>query len=294
MGKRFGGKYSPPSGDSRPDVTPQGAFQKAKVDPVGARANLMFMPAIFLASFSLNDGAIGLALGMIGAAILVFAAWLLRDGLRAEAAYNDRKVARRPAIPRKLFASVLTGVGVGLAVYKNHPGVLGPVLLGLVATVLHATAFGFDPMRDKGMDGIDTHQQDRVARVVDEAERHLSAMREEIRRAGDRQMEGRVERFQDAARDMIRTVEEDPRDLSSARRYLGVYLLGARDATAKFADIYARTRDEAARRDYAQLLDDLEQSFSARTRKMLLEDRSDLTVEIEVLRERLEREGVHL
>ncbi len=70
--------------------------------------------------------------------------------------------------------------------------------------------------------------------------------------------------------------------------------MGARDATIKFADIYARSRDAQARTDYLALLDDLEQNFDARTRKMLLEDRSDLTVEIDVLRERLQREGVRL
>ena len=105
-------------------------------------------------------------------------------------------------------------------------------------------------------------------------------------------METRVEKFQTAARDLIRTVEEDPRDLTAARRYLTVYLMGARDATAKFADIWLRTRDGQALADYAALLDDLEQNFAARTRKMLLDDRSDLTVEIDVLRERLQREGV--
>ena len=294
MAKRFGGKYSPTAGDASETPTPRGNFQGARVDPVGARANLMFMPPVFLGAFSIGDGAVGMALGLAGAAILVLAAWLLREGLRAEAAYNTRKVARRPAFPRKMFASVLTGIGVGLAVYKNDPALLAALIFGVAAMALHAAAFGFDPLQNKGMEGIDTHQQDRVARVVDEAERHLSAMTDAIKRAGDRQMEARVERFQETARDMFRTVEADPRDLSSARKYLGVYLLGARDATAKFADIYARTRDEQARNDYAQLLDDLEKSFSARTRKMLLEDRSDLTVEIEVLRERLEREGVHL
>ncbi len=294
MAKRFGGKYSPTSGDAPQDTASRSNFQSAQVDPVGARANLLFMPPIFLGAFSINDGAIGMALGLTGAAILILAAWLLREGLRAEAAYNARKVARRPAFPRKTFASVLTGIGVGLAVFKNDPGLLAALIFGVAAMGLHAASFGFDPFQNKGMEGIDTHQQDRVARVVDEAERHLTAMTDAIKRAGDRQMEARVERFQDTARDMFRTVEEDPRDLSSARKYLGVYLLGARDATAKFADIYARTRDADARNDYAQLLDDLEKSFSARTRKMLLEDRSDLTVEIEVLRERLEREGVHL
>ena len=105
-------------------------------------------------------------------------------------------------------------------------------------------------------------------------------------------MEKRLEQFQRTARELFRTVEEDPRDLTAARKYLGVYLRGARDATEKFADIYARTGDAQARTDYAALLDDLEENFSARTRKMLLDDRSDLNVEIEVLRERLQREGV--
>jgi len=70
--------------------------------------------------------------------------------------------------------------------------------------------------------------------------------------------------------------------------------MGARDATIKFADMYARTQDTKARDDYEALLDDLEKSFSDRTRKMLLDDRSDLTVEIDVLRDRLQREGVRI
>ncbi|MGD9865209.1 MAG: 5-bromo-4-chloroindolyl phosphate hydrolysis family protein, partial [Pseudodonghicola sp.] len=69
---------------------------------------------------------------------------------------------------------------------------------------------------------------------------------------------------------------------------------GARDATIKFADLYARDHDAQARADYGALLDDLEQNFAARTRKMLQNDRSDLTIEIDVLRDRLQREGVRL
>ncbi|MEC8574240.1 MAG: 5-bromo-4-chloroindolyl phosphate hydrolysis family protein, partial [Pseudomonadota bacterium] len=162
------------------------------------------------------------------------------------------------------------------------------------ATGLHLAAFGIDPMRNKGTEGVDDFQRDRVARVVDEAETYLSAMSDAALRARDRQVEARVEAFQDVARDLFRTVEDDPRDLTGARRYLTVYLMGARDATIKFADIYARSGDAKARNDYLALLADLEQNFAARTRKMLLEDRTDLTVEIDVLRDRLQREGVHL
>jgi len=91
---------------------------------------------------------------------------------------------------------------------------------------------------------------------------------------------------------MIRTVEEDPRDLTGARKFLGVYLMGARDAAAKFADLYKRQRDEGARGDFENLLTDLEQNFAARTDKMLLDDRSDMDIEIKVLRDRLQREGL--
>lgn len=295
MAKRFGGKYSPdPSGAPAPAGTKR---PRAKVDPAGGRTNLMFLPPILLLATSLNAGALSLTAGLVGAGLLALGAWLLREGLQAEAAYHERKIARRPAIPRKIFAALLTGLGAGAAVVAhsgNPTGLVAPTLFGLCAAALHLAAFGLDPMKSKGMEGVDTFQQDRVARVVDEAEKLLSAMSDAIKRAGDRRAAERLALFQQTARDLIRTVEEDPRDLTGARKYLSVYLRGARDATAKFADIYSRSQDEEARADYIKLLDDLDQNFAARTRKLMLEDRTDLTVEIEVLRDRLSREGVRL
>ena len=95
-----------------------------------------------------------------------------------------------------------------------------------------------------------------------------------------------------AALRMIRTVEEDPRDLTGARKFLGVYLMGARDASVKFVDFYKRNHDADARADYEVLLGDLEQNFAARTEKLLLDDRSDMDIEIKVLRDRLQRESL--
>lgn len=295
MAQKFGGKYSPDgSADTTHDGPTRNSFDGASPDAAGAQSNVLFVPAIVLVATTFSDGAIPFAFGMVGAGVLTLAAWLLRSGLRAEAEYNARKVARRPALPRKMLASGLTGIGTALAViaHLNSLDILSPLIFGIAAAGLHLAAFGLDPLKNKGMEGIDTFQQDRVSRVVDEGENHLAAMSDAILRSGDRGMEKRVEQFQRTARELFRTVEEDPRDLTAARKYMGVYLRGAKDATVKFADIYARTGDDLARTDYADLLDDLERNFSARTRKMLLDDRSDLNVEIEVLRERLQREGV--
>ncbi|MEY1556302.1 5-bromo-4-chloroindolyl phosphate hydrolysis family protein [Yoonia sp. R2331] len=288
MAQKFGGKYSPGQGDGRESVDDR------RVDAAGARANILFIPGLIVAFTAFGNGPVSLALGLVAAADLTLAAWLLREGLRAEAAYDARKVARRPAIPRKMLASALTGSGVALAAYVGDSGIFGSLLYGVVALALHVAAFGVDPLKNKRMEGVDTFQQERVARVVEEAEAHLEVMKGQIALLRDRKLETRVAGFQSAARRMIRTVEEDPRDLTGARKFLGVYLMGARDATVKFVDLAQRKTDPEARASYAALLDDLEQNFAAKTEKLLRDDRSDMDIEIKVLRDRLQREGVSL
>ncbi|WP_197917270.1 5-bromo-4-chloroindolyl phosphate hydrolysis family protein [Thiosulfatihalobacter marinus] len=288
MARKFGGKFSPGNGDT----PPVGAFQGARRSRVGGRVNLLFLAPLPLIWQAFGNGPGALVLNLAALGTLLLAAWLTREGLLAQEAYDARTVARRPALPRKMLGSVLTGAGLAVAGFAAGGDILAPIAYAVVGTVLHFLAFGPDPLQNKGLEGVDLFQTDRVARAVDEAEEHLRAMSEAIKRAGDRTLETRVGQFQQAARALFRTVENDPRDLTAARRYLGVYLLGARDATVKFADIYSRTRNAEARADYAALLDDLEQNFATRNQKLLLDDRSDLTIEIDVLRERLQREGV--
>lgn len=304
MAQRFGGKYSP-KGEHQAD--PSTARQstahqslarhkqvprEVTIDPVGARANLMFLPAIVLLFSGLFKGAMGLTLALSGAGLLALGAWLLRGGLQAHAAYDARKVARRPAMPRKMAAALLAGAGICAGALSHDSGVIAAALFGIATTGLHLAAFGVDPMSDKGMEGVDSFQQDRVARVVDEADEHLNAMTDALRRTSDRALLDRMSQFQSTVRGLIRTVEDDPRDLTAARKYLGVYLQGARDASVKYADLQARSDASAARADYLALLDDLEVNFAAKQEKLLVDDQSDLTVEIEVLRERLQREGL--
>ncbi len=293
MAQRYGGKYSP-DGSAQDAEAParRGHYEHAQVSPTGARANLLFLPAILLVFTTLNDGAIAMTLGLVGAGLLTLAAFLLRGGLEAEVEYNTRRIARRPAIPRKIFSSVLTGLGVGMATMAHDGGPLAAILYAVASGGLHLASFGLDPLRNKGTDGIDLIQQDRVARVVDEAEKYLQSMREAVLRAGDRKAEARLERFTSTVRGMVRTVEEDPRDLTAARKYLGVYLMGARDASNKFADLYSRSRDPEAQAKYIALLDDLDSNFVAKTNDLMSDTHTDLDIEIEVLRDRLAREGV--
>lgn len=296
MAERYGGQYSPGAGTTPPGGAPR-AVRAARRGRAGARVNVLFLiPFLFAGRAFLQDPA-GLLRDLGAFAVLMLAVWLTREGLLAQEAYEARRAARRPAMPRKIFGAVLTGAGLALGGWgwadgATAAGLAAPVIFGLLGAGLHLAAFGLDPLRDKGVAGVDSYQSGRVARVVDEAERHLGAMAEAARATGDRALIGRVARFQDTARAMFRTIEADPRDLTAARRYLGVYLLGARDAAVKYADLRAVRDDPQARAAFIALLDDLEGNFAARTRSLLENDRSDLDIEIEVLRERLAREGL--
>ena len=79
MAQRFGGKYSP-KGDPGKD---QDDFRNADVEPAAFRVNLLFVPPAILLILSLGKGALALTAGAAGAAALLLAAWLLREGLRA-------------------------------------------------------------------------------------------------------------------------------------------------------------------------------------------------------------------
>ncbi len=294
MAERFGGPYSPDgkpaTGPAEPAVRPLGSGGMRR-SRLASRARMLYAaPVIILINAFRSDPA-NLVPGLVAFGTLILAAWLTGLGVQAQAAFDARTIARRPAIPRKLFGSALTFVGLMLAGTLSQTGLLIPLGFGCAGALLHMLAFGPDPLRNKGMQGVDDFQNQRVALAVDEGEKYLAAMKDAGLRAGDSTLDARLDRFSATVRSLFRTVENDPRDLTAARKYLGVYLMGARDATVKFADHYAATKDSTARTSYLALLDDLEAHFATNTKALLDGNRTGLDIEIDVLRERLAREG---
>ncbi|QPZ90437.1 5-bromo-4-chloroindolyl phosphate hydrolysis family protein [Thioclava electrotropha] len=296
MAQRYGGKYSPQGPASGPDLhDPRSVPPHRRPDarhPEEGRPFWIVAAALPFLLGAFGEGPFALARALGAFALIAGAAWTIREGLRAEFAYVARSSAKRPAFPRKILGSVAYGLGLALGAQAPELGVIGAAGIGAIGMVVSLVAFGLDPLKDKGMEGVDEFQQERVARVVKEGEAYLAEMRKAITPSGERVLITRVEQFATTARDLFRAVEEDPGDLAQARRYMTVYLEGARDATIKFADLWRNTRDHKARDDYAALLDDLEANFTARTRKMLEDGREGLEIEIDVLRDRLAREGV--
>lgn len=287
MAQRFGGKYSP--GGRAPDAP----LQHAKRSRVGGRVNLLFFAPLFLVikAFSSEPVVMATYLGALGSFLL--GAWLTREGLLAQDAFEARAIARRPAIPRKIFGAVMTGVGLGLTGLAGH-GPIDAVVFAALGVILHLLAFGLDPLRSKGIEGVDELQTQRVVKAVEQAEKKLQSLTATIRGLNDRNLLERIDSFAGTVRTMLRAIEADPRDLTAARKYLSVYLRAACEASEKFSDLYQRTGNAKTRDDYVKLIEDLDQNFARKTQVFLADDHIDLDIEIGVLRDRLKSEGVAL
>ena len=305
--KRFGGQFSPggASDGDKDAAQPSNKFRGRKASSIDVRSVLMFIlptPLLFGAFGAMGSGAaLGLVVLLAAYCALMLGAWLLREGQRTQAAFEERTIARPPAFPRKLFAAGLAGVGVFLGqlynaevggIFQATGALIQAGVFAVVAAGAHVMAFGVDPMKAKGaMPNFSDAERERVTDAIDKAEEKLKTIEALAHKMRDREIDDGIGRLNAVVRDMIKIVEEDPRDMSRARRYLGLYLKGALEATQKYADKHERLADPKLRTDYLGLLNDLEDGFQKGKESLLIDDRVELEVKMEVLRERLDQEN---
>lgn len=262
------------------------------------RTRAMFlvpMPLLLMGLYSAVTGsAIEMAGRFGGFALFMLAAWLLMEGQKAQHAYEARDVAKPPVIPRKLLASVLTGVAVavtslfGFLPLLNEP--VSAAVYAVIAALLHSISFGLDPMKSKGLEGYSRQDAIRLLLALERGEQLMDETLSAASTFSNRKLQQQVAALVEEARGVFRAIEKDPRDLDRSRKFMAVYLQGARDATVKLANLKAHNPQQDYA-DYQHLLTDLQQQFVQQQQRLLLNDRTELDVEVEVLRDRIKREG---
>lgn len=293
--KRFGGAHSP-GGPTQPETPPPSEFSNRKARTFSWRVLGLYIAPSGLILPGL-DGLFTADMAKVLWAVcpyilLILSAWLTGQGLKAEEAYNERTIAKPPAFPRKTFAAAMTGAALFIVCWLGIDlNIIAAAFYGSIAVGAHLATFGFDPMKAKGGNGIASDELDRVAAKLDQAERVVEETTAAARDLRDRGLQRRIDSLASAARDILKEIQNDPRDLRRARKFLSVHLVGLRDATRKFANAHAKGVAHDMRGEYEALLGDLETSFAKQRKSLLIDDRVDLEVEIEVLRDRLKQEG---
>ena len=263
---------------------------------------LLSFPLLPAALFALQDGyqVIALARGA-GFALAVGAATLIRKGIRLDNEAIRRKLRRRASTVRyRAVGAVMLAVGTalvsGLGLHSSY-GPVGSVLMGLAVLLGCYLYYDFDGIGRKDPEvaavGITTEE---LVELLDEAEGRIVAIENASRDIRNIEFRDRLRRITAEARDILETIERDPVDARRARKFLKVYLDGARQVTEGYARSHRHGPLSAEglelEGNFRRVLGTIETVIAEQQEKLRENNLSELDVQIEVLQMQLEKEGV--
>lgn len=227
-----------------------------------------------------------------GLALLLGGAALARRGLRAEARWRRRHVARAPRPWKTLGAlSIAAGTAVVASGSIGHPPAVA-VGFALAAFAGFALAYGLDPRAAKPAPGsADGYSTAEVEQAIDEAEAAIARIEAARVALGAGELGQRLGHITDLARQMVARVDADPRHLRRARRFLRVYLDGTQQVCEGWLRTHGR-RPAALDERFRRVLVTIEDVFAAQREKLWADEVENLDVQVEVLAQQLRREGV--
>lgn len=268
-----------------PATTGGGRAGGRVIAPQGVLPFLLTVAPAIAAVLSLvrgDTGRFGLAAAVT--ALFFLAAWLIRRGLRA--AGTDR-----PFPGRFLGTVVLACATFGAARYLAlHDFVVSLIFAaGAAGGCLLAYGSELAPTRAEGLSA--DHAEAR--RMAAEARAKLQRLsRARYRIQGAPELGGRIDGVKAWIEKILALIEEDPRDLRRARKFLVVYVEGAAEVAEKYVELQDKGQAADFRPRLESLLDEMERVSAEQHAKLLQNDTLDLDVQLEVLSERLKREGV--
>ena len=302
--QRYGGTHSPDGpqggGEARTQIR---SFRDALRLDTGARNRIAFRkrtwlifaaatPLLLSAFINIASGnPFGMARDFGLFAIFAAGATLIRQGVEAQAEYEAKEYTVAPAVPRKLFGSVLLGGGLFLTGLLGWDiGLVQSLGMGIFGAAASVLAFGLDPMRAKGGVALGGITPQMVSEAVAEANEKIEGIERAAADVRDRPLRERLREMVVEARKVVNRIEEDPTDLRRTRKFLSVYLSGAHDATRKYVRNQSDHADSDIYMKFRALLDEMTSTFRAQHERLLKDDRIDLDIEIDVLAERLKQE----
>lgn len=246
-----------------------------------------------IALFRENKSTVALGCGA-AFALAMMAATLMRKGVDIEGEARRRKIVRRSStVPYKMLASAILGVGIFIgAKFGSGETLIASVLLGAVATIGSVLVYGRDPSRtapDMPAIGVTTEE---VLEILNEADGKILAIEAARDRIHNVEMKDRLRNIVTGVREVMGIVEEDPRDLRRARKFLRVYLDGAQRVTEGYADTHKYGDNGQLDDNFRNVLTTIETVIGEQKQKLRENNLTELDVQIEVLQLQLEKEGV--
>ncbi len=256
---------------------------------------LLPIPMLFLALGKMLSGNSISALGFaVAFALCMVAATLVRKGAGIEKEAMRRKIVRRSStIPYKSIGAGVLGVAIFIGALAGAKiTFISSVLLGIAAAVGSVFVYGTDPSRnapDMSAVGVTSEE---VLEILNEADEKILAIEAARDRIHNVELKDRLKKIVAGVREITGIVEDDPRDLRRARKFLRTYLDGAQRVTEGYADTHKYGDNGELEDNFRNVLTTIENVIDEQKGKLLENNLTELDVQIEVLQLQLEKEGV--
>lgn len=242
--------------------------------------------AVILALVARNIPAFGLNLAtfLLFYGVVKLNTW----GLANEFKYHQEKFTKAPTKPYKTMSAILLGVATffSTSIAGGEPILIGIFLSG-IAMLGYLLYYGLDPRTDK-LENIGDVSAELVLKTLSDAKAKLSGIESHMsNNFNDLELKEKLSLATKKAKYIIQTIQEDPKDIRVARKFLFVYLDGLEKVTNAYsamdeADVKGETKEKLH-----QLLNDVEIKFDKELARLKKNNEFDLNVNIDVLHQQI-------
>ena len=208
-------------------------------------------------------------------------------GLANEYEYHTKTLTKAPKRPLKSIAMGLLGVStLFTSSVAGGESLMMGVFLAMVSMVGYYLYYGLDPRVDK-IDNIGDISAQFVIETLAEARAKLSSIETDISFITDEKLYSKLKIATNKGYEIIDTIEEDPKDLRVARKFIIVYIDGIKKVTKSYTGMEEDEITDETKVKLSNLLLDVERRFDKELERLKKNNQFDLDVNIEVLQEQI-------
>lgn len=226
-------------------------------------------------------------LNSLAFALFFITAKVSSRGFLEEAKYSESKLTKAPKIPYKTIAGVMLGGSTFFtAWFAGDKPLFTALFLGGIATLGYYLFYGFDPKKDK-LENLGDISAEFVLETINEANRKLENIEEHRSEIKDVLLSKKLNTAIKKAKSIVETIQDDPKDIRVARKFLIVYI----DGVAKVTDSYVSMDEDdinvETKENLYRLMEDLDIKFDEELDRLKNNNQFDLDVHIDVLKEQI-------
>jgi len=241
--------------------------------------------AVVLALFNTNIKAF--ILSGISFFLFLAIAKIAKKGFVAEEKYHANTFTKAPKVPYKTIAGYLLGASTFFTTFiTGGQPLIKSAFLAVIATVGYYMFYGFDPKKDK-FENLGDVSAEFVLETIQEAKEKIAHIEIDMKNIKDTLLYEKLTVSVNKAQSILQTIQEDPKDIRVARKFLTVYIDGVEKVTDAYTGMDEKDITTQTKKKLHMLMDDVEVRFEQELQRLKNNNEFDLDVHIDVLQKQI-------